>query len=122
MSDTKNTTRVDGLVVSVTKIPTELKTTNSGKIMFKAGAVRETDSGEKVWVDLLAFGLLARNLNNRLKKGARVKIFGNLKESEYTKTDGTVGVNKAVFLNRVQIAGDDGLVTIDEFSGSESPF
>ena len=122
MSDTKSTTRVDGLVVSVTKIPTELKTTNSGKIMFKAGAVRETDDGEKVWVDLLAFGLLARNLTNRLKKGARVKIFGNLKESEYTKTDGTVGVNKAVFLNRVQIAGDDGLVTIDEFSGSESPF
>jgi|688.fasta_scaffold792550_2 single-stranded DNA-binding protein len=117
----KTNNRVDGLVVTVTKL-SELKTTGTGKLMFKASALNETDEGEKNWVNIIGFGLMARNLSTKLKKGARCRVYGNLKTKEYQKSDGTVGVDNTIFLSKVQVAGDDKLETIDEFSGAPAPF
>jgi len=119
----KSNNKVDGLSVTVTKPAAEgLKTTTTGKLMLKVGALHETDSGEKVWLDLIAFGLLARNLESALnKKGARAKIYGNLKETEYQKKDNAgVGVNTAIFISKAKVAVNDQLVTIDEFTDLNS--
>ncbi len=71
----------------------------------------------------MAMGLLARNLESKLnKKGVRAKIYGNLKQKEYPKKDGTVGVDNTVFLSRVQVVDGDKLVTIDEFNDGSAPF
>jgi hypothetical protein len=123
----KSNAKVDALSVTVTKPATDgLKTTTTGKLMLKVGALHETETGDKVWVDLLAFGLLAKNLEKALsKKGARAKIYGNLKESEYTKKDGGVGVNTAIFVSKARVVVDDKVVTIDEFTelpAANSPF
>lgn len=123
-TNNKQNNRVDGLVVSVTKASEEgCKTSASGKVYLKVGALNEGDDGAKNWVNLMAFGLLARNLEAKLnKKGTRAKIYGNLKQSEYAKKDGTVGVDSTIFVSRAQIVDGDKLVTIDEFSDGSAPF
>lgn len=123
-TNNKQNNRVDGLVVSVTKASEEgCKTSASGKVYLKVGALNEGDDGAKNWVNLMAFGLLARNLEAKLnKKGTRAKIYGNLKQSEYVKKDGTVGVDSTIFVSRAQIVDGDKLVTIDEFSDGSAPF
>lgn len=120
----KTNDRVDGLVVSITKPEAEgCKTSTTGKVYLKVGALNEGEGGEKNWVNLMAFGLLARNLESKInKKGARCKVFGNIKQKEYQKKDGTVGVDTTIFVNRVQVADGDKLVTIDEFTDLSAPF
>jgi single-stranded DNA-binding protein len=124
-TNNKQNNRVDGLVISVTKASEEgCKTSASGKIYLKVGALNEGDDGSKNWVNLMAFGLLARNLEKRLnKKGTRAKIYGNLKQTEYPKKDGSgVGVDSTIFVSRAQIVDGDKLVTIDEFNDGSAPF
>lgn len=120
----KQNDRVDGLVVSITRASEEgCKASATGKIYLKVGALNEGDDGSKNWLNLMAMGLLARNLEPKINKnGVRCKIYGNLKTKEYKKRDGSVGVDNTIFLSRVQVVDGDKLVTIDEFADGSAPF
>jgi hypothetical protein len=110
----EQSTKVSDVTIKVTKF--EDKVSPAGKKYIKATGLHEKDDGTNVWLNLMAFkGVRTGLLNAGFNKGSLAKITGQLKEKEYQKADGTVGVDKTVFLDSVKLITDDGLVKIDNF-------
>ena len=119
MSDNPN--RVEKLKVGITRI--DAKVSKTGSRFLIMGLVREHDDSSKSFLDGMAFGSIGAALAaSGLQKGKRVLVSGNLKTKEYTKADGTVGVNKTLFLSEVAFNDNNGeRQTIDEFTPGKWP-
>lgn len=108
------------VVGRVTKDPAT-GTTKSGDSYIRLNIAADSDTGETVWLDGVAYGLLARNLMDVVKKGSRAKFKGRVKQREYTKKDGTVGVSNNFSIDSVTVSDGKKLVTIDEFTTAPEP-
>jgi len=75
-----------------------------------------------VWLNCLAFGLVGSALKNHVGKGKRCLLTGSLKTKEYTKNDGSIGLDNTRFVNEAKVASGDKLVTVDEFTTEKAPF
>ena len=116
-------TSVRNLKVSITSQPEE-KVSAKGKKFLRFKAVHETETGEKLWVDVLAFGLIGNVLKTKLEKGKKCLLTGKVKTEEKpsNKEPGKVFTNRTVFIDECKVAVGDKLVTIDEFYTEPEPF
>jgi hypothetical protein len=116
-------TNVKALKCTVTSVP-ESKISGKGKPFTRFKLVHETDSGEKLWIDGLAFGLVGKTLATKLEKGKKCLVSGKVKTEEKpsNKEPGKVYVNRTLFVDEVKLAVGDNLVTIDDFYVEPQPF
>jgi hypothetical protein len=109
-----NGTKVEDLKVSVVKI-SEVKISQNGKAYIQISAVHEGGE-DKTWFSAVAFGGVARALSKHLAKGNKMKVNGTVSQKEYMNKEGKPGVENKLIINTAVVAGNDGVVTIDEFT------
>lgn len=109
-----NATKVENLKVACVKLD-ELKDSANGKKYLRMNLVHE-DGETKTWFSGVAFGTVAVALAKVLKKGNKMKVTGSVSQKEYVNKEGKPGVENKLIVNTAIVAGNDGLVTVDEFS------
>jgi single-stranded DNA-binding protein len=116
-------TNVKALKCTVTSSP-EAKVSGKGKAFTQFKLLHETEGGEKLWIDALAFGLVGKTLASKLEKGKKCLVSGKVKTEEKasTKDPNKVFVNRTLFVDELKVAIGDTLVTIDDFYVEPQPF
>lgn len=103
------------LTGKVTKEP-QLGKTKSGKTMFTTTVLANTEDGSEVWVKALAFDSFAGVLASTIRKGGTVRLTGQLKTKEYTKKDGSVGIDTSIFVSKAKFSNSGKTFTVDELT------
>lgn len=119
MSDNTTKQPVQRVTVTgrITKDP-KIGVTKSGDKYVSLNIAADTDSGETLWLDGVAYGLLAANLETRMKKGVKARFKGGVRVREYQKKDGSIGTSNNFTIDSVQVVEGGKVVTVDEFTST----
>ncbi len=100
----------------------EAKVSKSGKDWTKVSlAVSKSRDDETKWYDVLCFGKIAGPAA-KLSKGQRIIVKGELKEEkEYVKRDGTMGVDRAIKADEIELQ-DGTIISWQDEASDELPF
>lgn len=109
-----NSTRVVDLKVSCVKVE-ELKQSAGGKNYLRMSFVHE-DGDEKTWFSGVAFGVIAKAMSSKVKKGNKMKVTGFVSQREYVNKEGKPGVENKLVVNSAKVATGNEVLEFDEFS------
>ena len=89
------------LIGNITK-DLEIKYTKNGKAIVEFNLAVRRDKDITDFINCVAFGMQAENLNKYQGKGSKIAVSGEYRIDIYDKTDGTRGYSHYVLANEIE--------------------
>ena len=89
------------LIGNITK-DLEIKYTKNGKAIVEFNLAVRRDKDITDFINCVAFGMQAENLNTYQGKGSKIAVSGEYRIDIYDKTDGTRGYSHYVLANEIE--------------------